>query len=145
MSRTMSAAQRGRGPSWKLFMIVLTLVPYATSARANDNASGGEWAMLRGQIESIKTDEQSERRGFDSDEQRIRGLELQLQRVQTENQKLSGTAQELAITNIKLRAGTEQQIRSLEQRVSSGVSLSQFDSAFRRYLGTINSRSNGRT
>jgi hypothetical protein len=136
MLRRMLAAQRARRLLRILLLFGLAFLTHATCALANDGASDGDWRNIRRQIEEIKTDEHSERRRFDSDEQRIRDLERQLQQLEAQNQKLNGAAKELAITNSKLKTETDQRFDSLQQQVASGVSSSQFDSAFSRYLGT---------
>src|SRR5579863_4875059 len=136
MLRRMLAARGPRRLLWRSLLISLTLLPHATCALATDSASGGARSDLRKQIEEIKSDERSERRRFDSDEQHIHDLERELQLLATENQKLSGATQQLAITNSNLKAETDQRIDSLQQQVASGVSPAEFDSAFSRYLGT---------
>ncbi len=117
-------------------MFGITFLPHALSAVADEAPSVGDLGHIRDQIEQLKTDQSGERRRFDNDEQRIRELERQLQQLETQNRKLSGAAQELVITNSKLKTDTDQRIEELQQRLANGISTTQFDSAFSRYLGT---------
>jgi hypothetical protein len=136
MMRRMLAARPVPRLLRSLVLFGITVLSYATCALANDGSSDGDLAIIRKQIDQLKTNEDSERGRFDSDEQRIRDLERQLQQVETQNQKLSGAAHELATTNSKLKTDTDRRIEALQQQLANGVSPSQFDSAFSRYLGT---------
>ena len=91
-------------------MCGITFASYATRALAKDGLSDRDLGGIRSQIAQLKSDEGSERRRFESDEQHIRDLERQLQQLATQNQKLSGTAQELATTNKKLKTDTDREM-----------------------------------
>jgi hypothetical protein len=114
----------------------ITFLPHALSAVADEAPSVGDLGRIRKQIGQLKTDQSGERRRFDNDEQRIRELERQLQQLEIQNQKLSGAARELVITNSKLKTDTDQRIEEIQQRLANGISPTQFDAAFNRYLGT---------
>jgi hypothetical protein len=136
MMRRMFAARSARHMLGSLVLFGITFLPHVPSALANGGASDGDLGDIRKQIEQLRTDESSEHRRFDGDEQRIHELERQLQQLETQNQKLSGAAQELATTNSKLKTDTDQRIEALQQQLANGVSPSHFDSAFSRYLGS---------
>jgi septal ring factor EnvC (AmiA/AmiB activator) len=97
-----------------LFLIVIAISSQASIAVADDGASAGGLGQIRKQIEQIKTDESSERRRFEMDEQRIRELERQLQQIDAQNRRLSSAAQEFAVTNDKLKTDTDQRIHDLQ-------------------------------
>ena len=145
MLLTMLAARRIRRRLSGLLLICLTSLPYANCALANDSASDVDGlGNIKKQIEEIKTSESIERRRFENDEQRIQDLEHQLRQLETQNQKLSGVAQNLTVTISKLQSDTDQRIASLQQQIASGISSTQFDSAFDRYLRNPSIHCSGR-
>jgi hypothetical protein len=121
---------------WSLLLCGIAFLFHAPSSLADDGTKVRDLPHIRKQMEQLKADESAERRRFDSDEQRIRDLERQLQKLETDSRKLSATAQELANTNSHLKTDTDQQIEALQQKLSNGLTPSDFDAAFSRYLGT---------
>jgi hypothetical protein len=119
-----------------LLLITLALCLPRRTALAADSTGIGELARLREEIQQLKNDGAAERRRSESEELRIRNLENQLKQVEMQNNKLSSVSQELAIGNDKLRDDTGQRFHDLQQEIANGISSSQFDSAFSRYLGT---------
>jgi len=130
------AAEAARGLRRSLLLIILVLYGPDRNILAADSGTAGDLDRLRWEIQQLRKDEAAERRRSETEEIRIRKLEQELKKVETQNNRLSGATQELVITNTKLKTHTEQKFQDLQQQVGEGISAPQFDSAFSRYLGT---------
>jgi chromosome segregation ATPase len=91
---------------------------------------------IQGQLLELKANEAAEHARIDQDERLIRDLERRLEQLHKDNLKLDETSEHLTAANHQLADSTTQQIQNLQERIDSGVSATQFDSAMSRYLGT---------
>jgi len=119
-----------------LLVIVVMVLSLLSSARADDNPNTKDLASLRRQIEQLEQEAKSEQRRFHESEQRIHQLANQLQEMQAQNRRRDEVAQKLAQGEGEFKTETDQRFEQLRQQNSEGISSSQFDAAFGRYLGT---------
>src|SRR5207245_7207882 len=91
-------------------LFVLTTVALAADTSGPDSLRG-----IRQQIKAIKTHQSAEQRRVEQDENTIRTLEQQLQRLESENVALKNQSKALVVTNDKLRVDTTQQIQDIQE------------------------------
>jgi hypothetical protein len=119
-----------------LAFTVMAMLVFFNVAMAQDGTEHEDLRQLRREIGKLKSDEASQLRRMQSDEIVIRKLENQLGIVESRDQKLSGAAQQLEVSNSKLKSETTERIQQLQDQVAAQDPTRDFSSAMSRYLGT---------
>src|SRR5690242_6327554 len=117
-----------------ILALSVSLLNFAGSAMAGDSGAA-DLGAIRRQLERIKSEETTERKRVDQDEQLIRNLEQQLSQFQASQAKLAAHTEALELTGQKLGATTTQ-LQQTQEQLAKGTTDEQFGSYMSRYLGS---------
>jgi hypothetical protein len=115
---------------------LLVICVVVTNSYATDAPDAEVLPQIQQQLLKLKQDEKNERRRMSDDEELIRALEKRLNQLDATNHQLNQTSSQLEITNHHLQDSTAEQIKALQQQVSSASSSAEFDTWMSHYLGT---------
>src|SRR5689334_4830735 len=121
-------------PNASLSALMMCILVFNGVTSAEEPARAFNSHSIQQQLNKIRSDESSERRRMEKDEQLIEQLEQQLQQLQSRDIKLSKQADALEVANDKLKANTAV-LQDSQKQLAAGFS-EQFGSAMSRYLGS---------
>ena len=115
-------ARSGRRLIRCLTLTGVALLAWNHIGLADDGGGSDGFRNLRQEIQRLKSEEGFERDRVERAEKLIRDLENRLGEIEAQDRKLGIAAQEVEISNAKLRSETTQQLQELQNQVAARFS-----------------------
>lgn len=116
-------------------LLIAPLIVGPSLSWSADSSADLDLPRLQSQLIKVKRDASSQKQRVEEDEKLIRELQHRLDMLDSRNQKLNQTADQLQASDRALKDSMSRQEDVLQRQIASSVSPSQFDTWISRYLG----------